>query len=97
MRGRTSSSSIRMNASTAAYAEPECPAGAIKPDTEPGLDMWLKLNAEFSTQWPNITVKRDPLPEAKEMDGVEEKYEKYFLPNRDRATETGFGRSVRRC
>ncbi|WKL41297.1 ferredoxin family protein [Sinorhizobium meliloti] len=27
--------------------EPECPAGAIKPDTEPGLDMWLKLNAEF--------------------------------------------------
>ncbi|WEX77334.1 ferredoxin family protein [Sinorhizobium numidicum] len=58
--------------------EPECPAGAIKPDTEPGLDMWLKLNAEFATQWPNITVKRDPLPEAKEMDGIEEKYEKYF-------------------
>lgn len=58
--------------------EPECPAGAIKPDTEPGLDKWLKINTEFSTQWPNITVKRDALPEAKEMDGVEGKYELYF-------------------
>ena len=26
--------------------EPECPAEAIKPDTEPGLDKWLKLNAD---------------------------------------------------
>jgi ferredoxin len=58
--------------------EPECPAEAIKPDTEPGLDMWLKLNAEFAIKWPNITVKRDSLPEAKEMDGVEGKYDKYF-------------------
>ena len=49
--------------------EPECPAGAIKPDTEPGLDMWLKVNADFATQWPNITIKRDEMPEAKEMDG----------------------------
>ena len=61
--------------------EPECPAGAIKPDTEKGLDMWLKLNAEFAPQWPNITVKRDALPEAKEMDGVDGKYEKFFSPN----------------
>ena len=28
--------------------EPECPAEAIKPDTEPGLEKWLKLNAEYS-------------------------------------------------
>jgi ferredoxin len=60
--------------------EPECPAGAIKPDTEPGLDKWLKVNAEFATQWPNITVKKDEMPEAKEMDGVEGKYEKFFSP-----------------
>ncbi|MEK1928065.1 MAG: DUF3470 domain-containing protein, partial [Rhizobium giardinii] len=32
-------------------------------------------------QWPNITVKKDEMPEAKEMDGVEGKYEKYFSPN----------------
>jgi ferredoxin len=60
--------------------EPECPAGAIKPDTEPGLDMWLKVNADFATQWPNLTVKREEMPEAKEMDGEEGKYEKYFSP-----------------
>lgn len=50
--------------------EPECPAEAIKPDTEPGLDDWLELNAEYSTKWPNITIKKDQLPEATEMDGV---------------------------
>jgi Ferredoxin len=61
--------------------EPECPAEAIKPDTEPGLDMWLKLNTEYAKIWPNITTKREPMPEAKEMDGVEGKYEKFFSPN----------------
>ena len=39
--------------------EPECPADAIKPDTEPGLEKWLELNAEFAKTWPNITVKRE--------------------------------------
>lgn len=58
--------------------EPECPAEAIKPDTESGLDKWLKVNADFASIWPNITQKRDPLPEAKEMDGVEGKFEQYF-------------------
>jgi len=61
--------------------EPECPAEAIKPDTEPGLDKWLKVNTEFAAIWPNITVKRDAMPEAKEMDGVENKYEQFFSPN----------------
>jgi ferredoxin len=58
--------------------EPECPADAIKPDTEPGLDKWLKLNTEYSVKWPNITVKKDELPEAKAFDGVENKLEQYF-------------------
>ena len=39
--------------------EPECPAEAIKPDTEPGLEAWLKLNTEYASQWPNITTKRE--------------------------------------
>ena len=46
--------------------------------SKPGLDKWLKVNAEFASIWPNITVKRDAMPEAKEMDGVEGKYELYF-------------------
>jgi ferredoxin len=58
--------------------EPECPAEAIKPDTEPGLESWLKINAEFALVWPNITLKRDPLPEAKEFDGKPNKYPQYF-------------------
>ncbi|WP_343312789.1 ferredoxin FdxA [Brucella sp. BE17] len=57
--------------------EPECPAEAISPDTEPGLDKWLELNAEYSVKWPNITAKKDELPEAKEMDGVSGKLQ-YF-------------------
>lgn len=61
--------------------EPECPAEAIKADTEPGLENWLELNTKYSAMWPNITTKRDPLPEAKEMDGVLGKFEKYFSPN----------------
>ena len=40
--------------------EPECPVEAIKPDTEPGLEKWLELNAEYAKVWPNITVKKEP-------------------------------------
>ncbi len=39
--------------------EPECPAEAIVPDTQPGLESWLKLNAEYASVWPNITIKRE--------------------------------------
>ena len=37
--------------------EPECPAEAILPDTEPAIDEWLELNAQYSAEWPNITRK----------------------------------------
>jgi ferredoxin len=36
---------------------PECPVDAIKPDTELGLEKWLRLNAEFVKVWPNVTMK----------------------------------------
>lgn len=58
--------------------EPECPADAIKPDTEPGLEHWLEINRKFSESWPNITKKKDPLPNAKEHDGETGKFEKFF-------------------
>jgi len=58
--------------------EPECPAEAIKPDTEPSLEKWLKINAEYASVWPNITIKRDQPDNAVEYDGVEGKFEKYF-------------------
>ena len=60
--------------------EPECPAEAILPDTEAGLEKMLEANATFSAQWPNITRKRDEPPDADEYKGVPGKFELYFSP-----------------
>jgi len=60
--------------------EPECPIEAIKPDTEPGLEQFLSLNAEFSKIWPNITARKPPPGDAKEWEGIEGKFEKEFDP-----------------
>jgi ferredoxin len=53
--------------------EPECPAEAIKPDTQRGLAKWLELNAEYSKTWPNITAKRAAPPDAADWNGVKDK------------------------
>ena len=45
--------------------EPECPVEAIKPDTEPGAEKWLSINAQYAKPWPNITLKKDPPPTPK--------------------------------
>lgn len=58
--------------------EPECPAEAIKPDTESGLDNWLELNAKYADIWPVVTQKRDSMPDAEKFDGETGKLEKYF-------------------
>lgn len=60
--------------------EPECPAEAIKSDTEPGLDGWLKLNAEYARLWPNLTARRDAPADAKTYDGMDDKLSKLFSP-----------------
>ena len=60
--------------------EPECPVDAIKADTEPGLEKWLSLNAEYAKVWPNITVKKAPPPDSKEWEGKPDKLQ-YFSPN----------------
>ncbi|MCU0884199.1 MAG: ferredoxin family protein [Beijerinckiaceae bacterium] len=61
--------------------EPECPAEAIKPDTEPGLEQWLKLNGDYAKSWPNITQKKDAPGDAKAFDGKPGKFEAFFSPN----------------
>ncbi len=61
--------------------EPECPAEAIKPDTEPHLETWLKVNADFAKSWPNITQKKPAPADAKEWDGKPGKFEAFFSPN----------------
>jgi ferredoxin len=60
--------------------EPECPVEAIKPDTEPGAEKWLKLNADYAKTWPNITVKKAPPADSKEWEGKPDKLQ-YFSPN----------------
>lgn len=40
--------------------EPECPASAIKADTEPGLEPWLALNARMAVLLPQITEPKEP-------------------------------------
>lgn len=58
--------------------EPECPAEAIAADTDPAAEAWLELNANFAEIWPNITRKKDPHPNADEMNGVENKRELFW-------------------
>lgn len=55
--------------------EPECPAEAILPDTEPGIEKWLEINTKFASIWPNITRKGDQLPDAEDWDGKPDKAE----------------------
>ena len=59
--------------------EPECPVEAIKPDTEDDPDgKWLALNTKFADIWPNITLRKDPLPDADEKANETNKFDKYF-------------------
>ena len=61
--------------------EPECPADAIKPDTDPGASDWVAFNRKYSELWPVITVRKDPLPEADAKSDEEDKLKKYFSEN----------------
>ncbi|MPM86033.1 Ferredoxin-2 [bioreactor metagenome] len=59
---------------------PECPANAIYPDTEPGLERWLALNATYALVWPNITRKGVMPADADAFNGIPDKYNLYFSP-----------------
>lgn len=61
--------------------EPECPVGAIVPDTEDDPDgKWLKINADFSKSWPVITRRKDPPSDHEAFAQETGKFEKYFSP-----------------
>ncbi len=40
--------------------EPECPADAIRPDTEPDTEKWVEFNRKYSEMWPVIITKQRP-------------------------------------
>ena len=58
--------------------EPECPADAIRPDTEASLEDWVELNRKYAELWPVITLRKDPMAEATDRDGETDKLTKYF-------------------
>tara|TARA_B100000427_G_C15067702_1_gene402777 strand:- start:5 stop:328 length:324 start_codon:yes stop_codon:yes gene_type:complete len=58
--------------------EPECPVDAIKSETELADNSWIEFNAKYSEQWPNISDKKDPLPDYEKYADEEGKLEKYF-------------------
>ena len=53
--------------------EPECPAEAILPDSEGGLEKWVELNRDYAQKWPNITRKKAPPSDADEWKGKADK------------------------
>ena len=59
----------------------ECPAGAIffEEDLQENQKKFIEINAELALRWPSITSSVDPLPDAKEWDGVADK-----LPHLDK-------------
>lgn len=57
--------------------EPECPVEAIIPDTESGLEKWLEINAKYAEEWPNITRKGTPPPDADEWREVADKFQHF--------------------
>ena len=61
--------------------EPECPADAILPDSEGGMDKWLEVNRQYATQWPNITRKGEAPADADQWKGVADKFAKHFSVN----------------
>jgi len=60
--------------------EPECPADAIKPDSEPGLEKWLEVNRDYADKWPQITAKLSAPSDADSFKDVPNKFELYFDP-----------------
>ena len=60
-----------------AVCVPECPVGAIVPDTEvpPGQADFVEMNARLAAQWPVIHQAREPLPEAEHWASVADKRE----------------------
>ena len=55
--------------------EPECPIEAIvaEDDIPAGQEQFLELNAELSREWPVITQRKDPPPDAADWEGKPDK------------------------
>lgn len=60
--------------------EPECPIEAIVPDSHPAGQEYLEMNRKYSVEWPNISRKKDPMPEAEKFKSMKNKFKEWFSP-----------------
>lgn len=58
-----------------AVCVPECPVDAIVADNNKDIDVpfWVELNQRLSQKWPNISKKKEQLPDADKWADVPEK------------------------
>lgn len=56
--------------------EPECPVDAIFSEDELPADQikFIEINEELSKKWPNISQKKDALPQAEEYKSQKDKF-----------------------
>lgn len=59
---------------------PECPIGAIQPDTDPGMEFWVEHNQKYAKTWPIITKVKSAPSDAKLWENVKNKYKDHFDP-----------------
>ncbi len=57
---------------------PECPAEAIFPESEKLIE-WVEINRKHAKEWPVITKRKDAPVDAKDFDGMKDKYKKFVL------------------
>ena len=61
--------------------EPECPIDAIKADTDESvenMEKWLEVNKKFSTLWPNISKKKEPMKDHEKFKDLKNKFDEHF-------------------
>ena len=60
--------------------EPECPIDAIVSDNHEieNKEKWLELNKKYSATWPNISKKKDPLPDHEKYRNMKNKLKNHF-------------------
>lgn len=61
--------------------EPECPADAIRADTEPDMEKWVEFNQKYAELWPVILEAKEPLDSAPDLDGTDGKLATHFSEN----------------
>lgn len=57
---------------------PECPADAIRPESEDLID-WIDLNRSYAKKWPVIIQKKLHITGVNQYNGEENKLQKYGL------------------